>query len=265
MKMKQLSFQALLDFDVSDEEYQRALNRRNKVEGREGIDCPLCDNHEYTWIVHGNNRETKPCICANKRNSIARIRKSGLLEQIKRCTFSSFQTPEKWQEIVKETVMKYVSDENRRWLLVSGQSGCGKSHICTAACNEFLQAGAEVRYMRWIDESILLKASINSDVDYNKYMNPLKNCQVLYIDDFWKTQQGQQPSPADVRLAFDLLDFRYCNRSLTTIISTERTVSDLLDIDMAVGGRIYEMTKGYCLEIGGNNKNWRLRDLRGAI
>lgn len=164
MKMKQLSFQALLDFDVSDEEYQKALNRRNKVEGREGIDCPLCDNHEYTWIVHGNNRETKPCICANKRNSIARIRKSGLLEQIKRCTFSSFQTPEKWQEIVKETVMKYVSDENRRWLLVSGQSGCGKSHICTAACNEFLQAGAEVRYMRWIDESILLKASINSDV-----------------------------------------------------------------------------------------------------
>ena len=119
--------------------------------------------------------------------------------------------------------------------------------------------------MRWIDESILLKASINSDVDYNKYMNPLKNCQVLYIDDFWKTQQGQQPSPADVRLAFDLLDYRYCNRKLITIISTERTVSELLDIDMAVGGRIYEMTKGYCLEIGGNNKNWRLRDLRGAI
>lgn len=52
----------------------------------------------------------------------------------------------------------------------------------------------------------------------------------------------------------DVNIMRWVNDS--TMLSTERTVSELKQIDEATGGRIYEMTKGYCLEIGGG-KNWR--------
>ncbi len=242
----------------SDEAYQEALNKREPVDGREGIDCQVCGNHEYVWVVKDGERFCRDCECKARRDSMARIRRSGLSEQMQRCTFASYQTPQAWQKNAKETVLRFVRDKNRRWLLLSGQPGSGKSHLCTAAAGKFLRAGADVRYMRWTEESVLLKAAVNDEAEYTRRLSPLKKCKVLYIDDFFKTQKGQQPSPADVRLAFDLLDYRYCNRGLITMISTERSALELLDIDAAVGSRIYEMTKGYQLQFDGKDNNWRL-------
>ena len=244
---------------VSDEEFERLLNKRDRVEPREGIECELCSNHEFTWVVRDGERFYRDCTCKAKRDSIRRIRKSGLGDQLKRCTFDSFQTPEAWQEKAKRDVVRFVRDKERGWLLLSGQSGSGKSHLCTAAAGRFISAGADVRYMRWMDESIALKASVNDDTEYFRRINPLKTCKVLYIDDFFKTQKGGAPTAADVKLAFDLLDYRYCNRGLITMISTERTIAELLEIDEALGGRIYERTRGYRVEIdAGTVKNWRL-------
>lgn len=245
---------------VSDEEYERALNRRERMEPREGVECDRCGNHEYTWVVRDGERACRICECKTKRDNLRRLRLSGLSDQVKRCTFASFQTPEQWQKTAKETVMQFVRDKDRGWLLLSGQPGCGKTHLCTAAAGKFIAAGAETRYMSWVDESTLLKSCVNDDEEYSRRMGPLKTCRVLYIDDFWKTQRGQTPTPADVKLAFDLLNYRYCNRQLITMISTERTAEEMLDIDQGVGSRIYEMTKGYRLEFFGREKNWRLKN-----
>lgn len=243
---------------VSDAEYEALLNKREPNEAREGLDCPVCGNHEYTWVVRDGQRFCRECECKKQRDSMARIRKSGLSEQMQRCTFDLYQTPHEWQKTAKALVMQFVRDKNRGWLLLSGQPGCGKSHLCTAAAGKFLYAGAEVRYIRWAEDSLLLKACANEETEYTRRISPLKTCKVLYIDDFWKTQQGQRPSPADVRLAFELLDYRYCNRGLITILSTERSIFELLEIDTATGSRIYEMTEGYRVDFAGTEKNWRL-------
>lgn len=243
---------------VSDDEYQRVLNKRKRIEPREGIECDRCCNYEYTWVVRNGERFVRDCECKTRRENARRLRMSGLSEQVRRCTFQSFQTPNEWQRLAKDTVQKFVRDKDRRWLLLSGQPGCGKTHLCTAAAGRFILAGAETRYMCWVDESTGLKACVNDDAEYQRRMKQLKTCKVLYIDDFWKTQRGQQPTPADVKLAFDLLNYRYCNRGLITIISTERTAEEMLDIDQGVGSRIYEMTKGYRLEFSGAEKNWRI-------
>lgn len=244
---------------VSDEEFERALNRRERQEPREGVECEKCQNHEFYWVVRDGEKYYHTCECKAKRDSLWRLRNSGLMEQVKRCTFDAFQTPEAWQKTAKETVLRFVRDKDRRWLLLSGQPGSGKSHLCTAAAGKFIAAGAETRYMRWVDESTALKALVTDDAEYSRRITPLKTCKVLYIDDFWKTQRGKEPTAADVKLAFDLLDYRYCNRGLITMISTERTIDEMLDIDSAVGSRIYEMTDGYRLEFAGEYKNWRLR------
>lgn len=245
---------------VSDEEYERILNLRDRTDAREGIECEKCGNHEYMWVVRDGERMTKECECKTMRDNARRLRVSGLAEQVKKCTFESYQTKCDWQRAAKETVLKFVRDKDRQWLLLSGQPGCGKTHLCTAAAGKFIRAGADTRYMCWVDESTLLKACVNNEEEYSRRMKPLKTCKVLYIDDFWKTQKGQDPTPADVKLAFDLLNYRYCNRGLITMISTERTVCDMLDIDQAVGSRIYEMTKGYRMEFEGTEKNWRLQN-----
>lgn len=244
---------------VSDEEFERALNRRDRVEPREGVECDKCQNHEFYWVVRDGEKYYHACECKAKRDNLRRLRRSGLLDAVREKTFGAYQTPCEWQRRAKETVLRFVRDKDRRWMLLSGQPGSGKSHLCTAAAGKFISAGAETRYMRWVDESTALKALVTDDAEYSRRITPLKTCKVLYIDDFWKTQKGKEPTAADVKLAFDLLDYRYCNRGLITMISTERTIDDMLDIDGAVGSRIYEMTDGYRLEFAGEDKNWRLK------
>lgn len=179
---------------------------------------------------------------------------------MERCTFASFQTPEPWQHAAKQLVIRFVEDKARGWLLLAGQSGCGKTHLGTAAAGEFLKAGKDTRYLRWAEESVILKALVQEDIAYQQRIGKLKTCTVLYIDDFLKTQYGKEPSAADVRLAYELLDYRYNNRELITILSTERYVGELIKIDPALGGRIYERSAGYRLEFTmSQEKNWRLR------
>ena len=95
-------------------------------------------------------------------------------------------------------------------------------------------------------------------------MEPLKTVAVLYIDDFFKPsrdESGQKrpPTAGDINIAFDILNYRYVN-NLPTIISTERTIDELLDIDEAIGSRIYQRTKGYCFSFRENrSRNYRLK------
>jgi DNA replication protein DnaC len=62
-----------------------------------------------------------------------------------------------------------------------------------------------------------------------------------------------------VNLAFEILNYRYANKSLT-LISTEKTIDEIISLDDALGGRIYQMSKNYSMNIAyDRNKNYRLR------
>ena len=79
------------------------------------------------------------------------------------------------------------------------------------------------------------------------------------IDDFLKVQRGQQPTPADINLAFEIINHRDV-KNLRTIISTEKTIDDIISLDEALGGRINRRSRGYQMNIAyDKNKNFRLR------
>jgi DNA replication protein DnaC len=86
-------------------------------------------------------------------------------------------------------------------------------------------------------------------------MEDYKNCEILYIDDFFK---NENLSSADLRIANEIINYR-CVANKRTIISSERLVSNLCEIDEAVIGRLVEMSEGYLTEIVGKEKNYRLR------
>jgi DNA replication protein DnaC len=84
---------------------------------------------------------------------------------------------------------------------------------------------------------------------------------VLYIDDFFKTESGKLPTTAEINIAFEILNFRYNNPDLVTIISSEKGMSELLEIDEATGSRIFERSKDYSISIAKDkNKNYRLKE-----
>ena len=82
---------------------------------------------------------------------------------------------------------------------------------------------------------------------------------MLYIDDFLKCGKNEVPTKADTDVALEILMARYNQPDKLTVISTERSISELLELDEALGSRIYERSKGFCLRNTGTDKNWRLR------
>ena len=150
-------------------------------------------------------------------------------------TFDAYQADAPWQRTLLERTKEFAALDSPAWLFIGGQSGCGKTHLCTAAVTQRLLAGSDLRYMRWMNDSVRLKA-LAMEPERDRLMRAYIDAPVLYIDDLFKSA----PTPADLHLAFELLDARYCDQSKRTIISSERTLSDLLAIDEALAGRILE-------------------------
>lgn len=225
------------------------------------LDCPLCKNKGYiAYLTPDEKFDLKACECKSKRESIRRIKKSGLETLMNEYSFEKYETTESWQKAIKEKALAYLDDNFKKWFYIGGQVGCGKTFICTAITGELINRGKRAVYMLWRDEVVPLKANVNNYAEYDKRMTELKNAEVLYIDDFFKTEKGKEPTPADVNVAFELLNYRYNNPNMITIISSERTVDELMQIDEAVGCRIYQRSKDYNLSIKPDmNKNMRLR------
>lgn len=196
------------------------------------------------------------------------MQKSGLGELLCRCTFETYQTQFPWQKAAKKMAMEYSANPDGRWFVASGCSGSGKTHLCTAICGKLLNTGLETRYMLWVDESRRLKSSVNDETEYHRMIDPLKNVKVLYIDDLFKPRTEDDrytgkrrrvtASGPDITLAYEILNSRIMRSGLITIISTELSVNDIMELDEALGSRIYQASKGSYLQMTGS-KNWRMR------
>ena len=187
------------------------------------------------------------------RRNMARVQKSGLADVIKRYTFESYKTNTDWRRALKERAEKYAENPVE-WFFIGGQVGCGKTHLCTAITSKLMRDGKSVLYMPWCDAIVPIKANVNDEAAYLSLMRPLKNIEVLYIDDFFKGS----PTPADIKIAYEILNFRYNNSGLITIISSERTINEIMKLDLAVGSRIYERNKDNVLVVGRDSaKNYR--------
>lgn len=171
-----------------------------------------------------------------------------------RYTLDSWQIRDRWHARAREMALQYAENPDGKWFCMVGSVGAGKSHLCTALVGLLIERGMEARYMLWRDVSVRAKAVVN-DEEYGRIVDPLKRVKVLYIDDLFK---GGAPKEADIKLAFEILNYRYADQKLLTVISSERTIEELLDIDEAVGSRIYERSRGYYLPLDGM-KNWRLK------
>ena len=219
-----------------------------------GYDCPLCKNRGYTAALRDGYVTTVECSCISKRRYLKLIRESGLETALQENTFARYKTPQPWQVDAKAQAQKYVKDWRGHWFFIGGTVGSGKTHLCTAICGELLNAGIPLRYFQWRADAPMLKSSVKDGETYRELITPLKTARALYIDDLFKGGI----TDADINLAFDLLNIRYADPNLATIISSEKTIKELVGIDTAIGSRIVERSRGFCTSVTGDEKNWRL-------
>ena len=166
-----------------------------------------------------------------------------------------------WQQNIKNKAIEYTRQDKKQWFYIGGQVGSGKTHLCTSIVNELMKQGFSARYMLWRDEIVKLKANVMDAQEYNLAIHDWKNVAVLYIDDLFKTKKGKMPTTADIQIAFEIINYRYNNKELLTLFSSEKLINELLDIDEATGSRIFQMAKNYIIEIRPDKrKNIRLNE-----
>ena len=258
-----------------DAQYRADLDNRTPGDLDDGVDCPKCLNRGFISVVIYDEQfkhhviTSRACGCQKLRAANRRLRRSGLEEVVKTKTFDSYETPEAWHQTVKQRAMNFCEDTGGKWFFIGGQSGAGKSHLCTAISGELMRQGKELRYMLWRDEIARINAVVNDPEQYGPLMDSLKRAEVLYIDDLFKSGKDdrgnyKQPTAADINRAFEIINHRYNNPGLITIISSERTLTELNEIDEAIAGRIAERSKegGFCISLKKNPaRNWRMRGL----
>lgn len=221
------------------------MRRKNEEAPESRQVCLICGGTAWADVgelIDGYHFVTA-CKCHEVQVSRQRMKESGLSRIMQEYTFDSFQTVKPFQKAIAQMCASYVQAvltgdpfKPMPWLFLGGQSGCGKTHICTAVVNKLLSENVPCTYVSWNEESRKLKAASN-DPEYPEVIRPLLEAKVLYIDDLFKGKAKTPPTEADVKIAWEILNRRDV-QGLATIVSSEWTLDELVGLDASLGGHI---------------------------
>lgn len=236
---------------------------RGKLNEEDGYNCQKCLNRGKIWQAAQvcGHWQIVPviCDCERVRLSIRRLKASGLMSSLRR--LSEFEATEPWQQAMLQTAKDYLAADHSKGqsLFLGGAVGSGKTMLGSAVCRELLHSGHEVRYMPWVTESARLK-NLATEEDQDDEIAKYRQAEYLYIDDLFKPVPGRDgPSAADVRLAYDIINYRVINK-LPMIISSELYLTEMMQYDEATISRLWEMCKGHTVNVTrGQGRNFRMR------
>jgi DNA replication protein DnaC len=235
-------------------------NRQGNLDWEDNYNCEECKNRGYLPFIDNENETIyyKECKCMKIRKSIKILKASGLEGSIK--SIASYQTPEKWQEDIKKKAIEFLKDKEASCFYIGGQSGAGKTHICSGIAREYIYRAKSTRYVMWVE--MVEKMKDFRDPERDRYVEDISTADVLYIDDFFKPDINRAGySRQDIITTFKVIDRRYKAKDKITLISSELLIRELSAIDEAIAGRIIEMTRGiYGIDIAKNaERNYRLK------
>ena len=248
-----------------DRQIQRVIDRINakRIPTPEPeYECAECKDVEYIIYEKDGHEYAKPCKCKEWKAAKRRMLKSGISEEDLTKGFNDFLTlNERGLEVAKQKAINYYSDFEKikdgriNSILLCGASGRGKTTLGLAIANNLMRKNkTSVLYMPYREEITSLKQLIIDEAQYNAKMERLKNASVLFIDDLLKGRV----TDSDLNIIYEIINHRYLAK-LPMIISTEKTLDELMEFDEAIGGRIIEMCKIYIVTFGKDIPNYRLR------
>lgn len=227
------------------------MRRKNEEPPDKRDVCPICGGTMWAdmgELIEGYHFVTA-CRCHEVLACKQRMQESGLSRIMQEYSFDSFQTVKPFQQALARMCASYVqavlhadASKPMPWLFLGGQSGSGKTHLCTAVVNKLLSEHVPCTYVSWMDESRKLKAAVN-DPEFPELIKPMREAKVLYIDDLFKSKSKTPPTDADVKIAWEIINWRDV-QGLATIISSEWTLAEIVSIDESLGGHIRERSAG---------------------
>lgn len=239
------------------------------VNGQVVYKCAKCKdtgwyNEHEKILVDGSGkpeafyRFATQCDCVKLNAARRKLEQSGIDENMR---FANFD-PRGIETLYKarETAIKYADSfelfehERNNSIIFCGQPGAGKTHLGTAVCRQLIdKCGVKVVYFPYRNTITELKQTITSDEEYGKAVRKYAHAQALYIDDMCKGKTTE----SDINIMYEIVNYRYLKK-LPIIISTEKTIPELMKWDEAIGSRIAEMCGDNVVTFTGRELNYRL-------
>ena len=237
----------------------KSLAMKTEEEQMNSYNCKVCK--DTTWILDDTGKVIDRCKCYE----IIKVREQWEASGLKTDDLDkTFKTYESWNNLTKHMKgaatnyclrFKEIEKSKHNSILFCGQPGAGKTHLCIALANNFIKKdGKRVVYMPYRDVITKLKQNILDKEYYRNLVGKYQLAEILLIDDLFKGKVNE----TDINIMFEIINHRYINK-LPLIVSTEYLVEEMLSFDEAIGSRIYEMAKGFIVEIRGKENNYRLR------
>ncbi len=251
------------------EQADRLLMLNSECGLEQYVECGICNNKGFIYYYDDYYLKTKKCECVKQRKMYKALADCGISKSmLEKCTFENFIAKKEWQIKFKSRIGCYMNEltekkDSNKWLSISSISGSGKTHLCTAVFQECIKLGMECKFMLWKDEmpnimNLKKSSSEKNMLEYQRVMDQLKNVEVLYIDDFLKLTNNFNKN-TELDIAYEIINARY-NNDKRTIISTEYQRSALLELDLAITGRLVEKSKEFFIELKQEeDRNYRIK------
>ncbi len=246
---------------LSDSEKKEVKYHNERRDPKRDDDCEWCHGKRFYFITPSMVCD---CVCKKKHDNMLVFKQSGLGTALQEMQFEDFVAKEGWQIELKQKAEKFAENPEGNWFFIGGQPGCGKTHLCSAILYRLVHAGRMAKYMVWSDHADSIKGNADGFV---KRLEDWAKTDVLYIDDFLKVARDaygakntyRTASGGDLAAAFKLLNRRYNQKDCVTIISSEFSIDEILNMDEALGSRIYQRSKEYQIYVAHDRyKNHRL-------
>lgn len=226
------------------EETGAHLNLESKADQYE---CNQCQDERVIFDPVRN--VAQQCSCVKQRRLEQMFKNSQISVPFRQLQFENYITVNKHPLIErgKACATTYVSKfgeiqrERRNSLALLGLPGVGKTHLICAIANSLISQGMPCLYFQHIEGFSDLRSNMN---DLDQKVRTMKEVDVLVWDDLFKLKSGQEPTPFEFKVTFEVINYRYLNHK-PIVISSERDRDELCAIDEAIGSRVIEMTRGF--------------------
>jgi DNA replication protein DnaC len=202
--------------------------------------CPICAGAGF---IHPRSSSGKPdygrvisCQCINaelNQDQQIQLEQYSNIGALTRFTFDKLipegrsSDPRK-QHQFNEAYKAAISFANnpQGWLILSGPSNCGKTHLAAAIANEQINQGKTVLFISTPDLLDKLRTTYNSESElhYDEFFDRVRNVPLLILDDL-----GIHTSTAWVKEKLDQLINHRFNNELPTVIVTTNPIEEIDD------------------------------------
>lgn len=231
-------------------------------------DCPQCKDEGGTIKRDKDGVERWVfCECWKQKQTKRLFKSSQITQEFQKLTFQGFVTNGR-PEVVEEAFLaakhyfmnfRDIREKRENSIALLGEPGSGKTHLLMALSNNLIKRGVRVQYFPWVEGYNDLKNNLDL-LDEKIYQ--MQTVPVLFIDDLFKGRR--EATNFQIEQLFAVVNYRYLNH-LPILVSSEKDIDEICEIDMGIGSRIYEMCKDYTVVLKGvPGLNYRIRELEDA-